>query len=42
MLGKQVIKLNITITTSETNNDVAYKDLKRFHLKIIFKLKRIF
>jgi len=41
-LGKRVIKLNITITQSDPNTDLAYKDLQRFQLKIIFQLKTVF
>jgi hypothetical protein len=41
-LGKRVIKLNITITQSDPNTDLAYKDLQRFKLKIIFQLKIVF
>ena len=36
-VGKQVIKLNITITQSDPNTDVAYTDLQRFQLEIIFR-----
>jgi hypothetical protein len=36
-LGKYVIKLNITIIQSDPNTDVAYKDLQRFQLKIMFQ-----
>ena len=32
-LGKQVIELNITITQSDPNSDMAYKDLQRFQSK---------
>ena len=34
--------MNINITQSDPNTDVAYKDLQRFQLKIIFQLKIMF
>jgi len=33
--------LNITITHSDPNSDVAYKELQRFQFKIIFQLKNV-
>jgi hypothetical protein len=41
-VGKQVIELNVTIAQSDPNTDVAYKDLQRFQLKIIFQIKIMF
>jgi len=35
-LGNQGIKLNMTITQSDPNNDMAYKDLHRFEINIMF------
>jgi len=36
LLGKQGIKLNITITQSDPNNYMAYKDLQSFEINIMF------
>jgi hypothetical protein len=41
-VGKQVIKVNIAITQSDTNTDMAYKNLQRFQLRIMFFRKTWF